>query len=221
MQTRRSFLAAAAAGAVAGTAGCLDFLLGDDLSFEASPASVGESTLSETGYQERRIREQSMEREFEAGGESRTVDITNYSAEYDKSIDLSLIGGGSQRAATFTAFTTPQAKVLGETFNPIKDMNAADVVEIAQNRYEGFGNLSREGETSATFLGNSVTVVRFTGTAELAESGQEVDVELQVVDEAVKSNGDFALAIGGYPQRLADRERPDFFTMLEGVQHGE
>lgn len=219
MQTRRSFLAAAATGTVAGTAGCLDFILGDDLNFEATAASVSESALSETGYEERRIRKQSAEREFEAGGESRTVGITNYHAEYDRSIDLAPIGGGEQRAATFTATTTPEADVLGQAFNPIKDMSAADIVEIAQSRYEGFGTLSRQGEATAPFLGQSVTVVRFTGSADFADSGQQFDVELQVVDQAVKSNGDFAIAIGGYPEQLADRERENFFAMLEGVQH--
>jgi len=218
MQTRRSFLATAATGAVAATAGCLDFILGDDLSFEATAASLAEATLSETGYEERRIKEQSMEREFEAGGESRTVGITNWLAEYDKSIDLSAIGGGDQRAATFTVLTTPQAEVLGQTFNPVGDMSAAEIVGLAQDRYEGFGSLSPQSETTATLLGSSTTVTRFSGSAELAETGQNVDLELQVA-EAVKSNGDFAVAIGGYPEQLASRERSNFFAMLENVQH--
>lgn len=217
MHTRRSFIGAAGGAGIAATAGCLDFLLGDDLTFEATAASVRETTLSETGYAERRTREQSMEREFEAGDESRTVGITNWHAEYDKSIEIP--GVGSQRAATFTATTTPQAEVLGQTFNPIDDMDTDQIVGIAQDRYEGMGTLQHQGERQATLLGKTTTVNRFTGSAELADSGQEFDVEIQYA-EAVESGDDFALAIGGYPQQLAERgERDDFFAMLEGVQH--
>lgn len=217
MHTRRSVLGAAAGAGIAATAGCLDFILGDDLSFSATQASVSEAALAEAGYQQRRVRKQTLTREFEAGGESRSVDVTNWYAEYDRTIDLSILGG-SQRASTFTAITTPKAKVLGQTFNPVKEMSTADLVQRVQDRYQGFGDLEEHGSQSATLLGKSTTVTRFTGTAELASAGQEIDVELQVA-EAVGSGSDFALAYGAYPQRLADTERENYLTLLNGVEH--
>lgn len=218
MPTRRSVLTASATAGIVATAGCLDFILGDDdLSFSATQASVSESALAEAGYQERRVREESLEREFEAGGSSRTVSITNWYAEYDRTVDLSILGG-EQRASTFTAITTPKAKVLGQTFNPVDDMSTAELVQTVQDRYEGFGNLEEQGSQSATLLDKSTTVTRFTGTAEHAASGTEIDVELQVA-EAVGSNDDYALAYGAYPQRIADSERENYFTLLGGVQH--
>lgn len=217
MHTRRSLLTAGATAGVAATAGCLDFFFGDDLSFSATQANVSESALTESGYQERRIREETMEREFEAGGESRTVEVTNWYAEYDRTVDLSILGG-SQQASTFTAITTPKAEVLGRTFNPVGDMSTEELVQTVQDRYDGFGNLEERGDQSATLLGKETTVTRFTGTAEFSQSGQEVDVELQV-SEAVGSGDDYALAYGAYPQQIADSERDNYFTLLGGVEH--
>jgi hypothetical protein len=218
MHSRRSFLASGAAGALVATAGCLDFILGDDLSFSASPANVSDDALDSTGYEENQTREQSFEKEFSVGGESRTVGITNHYAEYDRSIDLSGLGIGSQRAATFTAATTPKVEVLGETFNPIDDMSPAEILGRAQGRYGGIDDLQEVGEFDTTLLGKETTVTRFHGSAELGDTGQNVDVELQVSD-VVGSNGDFALAIGGYPQQLSDSERDNYETLVAGVQH--
>mgnify|MGYP000515993811 CR=1 FL=1 len=217
MKSRRSFLASGAVGAIAATAGCLDFILGDDLSFSASAASVSDSALSESGYDKRRTQKKTFEKTFEVGGESRSVSVTNVYAEYDRTIDLSFLGG-SQRAATFTAATTPKAKVLGQTFNPIKDMSPAEIVRRAQGRYQGLSNLQTSGEHTVTILGKDATVTRFTGEAELSGSGQTVDIELQV-SEAVSSGDDFLLAVSGYPQRLADEERQHYVTLAGGVQH--
>ncbi|WP_248515584.1 DUF6517 family protein [Salinarchaeum laminariae] len=217
MHTRRSLLAAGASAGLVASAGCLDFILGDDdLSFSATKPSVSNAALTETGYQKQRQREETLERKFEAGGSSRTVEVSNWYVEYDRTIDLSLLGG-EQRATTFTAITTPKAKVLGQTFNPIDDMSTKDLVETVQDRYEGFGNLEAQDEQTATLLGKSTTVTRFTGTAEHA-TGAEIDIELQVT-EAVGSNGDYALTYGAYPQRIADSEREHYFTLLGGVEH--
>lgn len=218
MNTRRSFLASGAAGALVATAGCLDFILGDDLSFSASPASVSDAALTSTGYEKNQTRQQSLEKEFSVGGESRTVGITNHYAEYDRSIDLSGLGIGSQRAATFTAATTPQVEVLGETFNPIDDMSWEEILGRAQGRYGGIEDLEQVATFDTTLLGKETTVRRFHGSAELGGTGQNVDIELQVPD-VVKSNGDFAFAVGGYPQQLADGERDNYETLLAGVQH--
>lgn len=218
MQPRRSFLASGAVGAIAATAGCLDFLLGDDLSFSATAASVSDSALTETGYQENQTRSQTFERTFEVGGESRTVSITNQYAEYDRTVDLAVLGIGEQRAATFTAATTPKAEVLGQTSNPIADMDAEEIVRRSQGRYGTFEDLEVVNTFDVTLLGKQTTVTRFHGSAQLAGAGQDVEAEIQV-SEAVGSGDDFALAVGGYPQQLADTEREHYRTLVDGVQH--
>ena len=217
MHSRRAFLASGAVGAIAATAGCLDFILGDDLSFSASAASVSETALSESGYDERRTEKQTFEKEFSAGGESRTVSVTNVYAEYDRGIDLPVLGE-SQRAATFTAATTPKAKLLGQTFNPIEKMDAAEIIRRAQGRYDGLSGFEERGKQTVPILGKDATVTRFWGDAELSGTGQTIDIELQI-SEAVSSGDDFVLAVGGYPRQLADQGREHYVTLAGGIQH--
>lgn len=219
MPIRRRALLTATVAASAATAGCLDLLFGDGLEIEATAASVSQSALEATGYEEHQVTSQTIEREFEVQGETRSVSATNKHAEYDRAIDLSAVGVGNQRAATFSAFTTPKAEIAGESLNPIEDMNEADVVQRAQARYDGFGNLSQVGESSVTLLGESgTTATEFEGEAALSGTGQTVDLTLHITEE-VGSGDDFALAIAAYPTRLDSIERENVFTLIEGVQH--
>lgn len=219
MLTRRRALLTTAVAASATTAGCLDLLFGDGLEIEATAASVSQAALDETGYEKHQESDQTVEREFEVQGETRSVSATNKHAEYDRSIDLSVVGLGSQRAATFSAFTTPKAEIGGKTLNPIDNMDEGDIVQRAQARYGGIGNLSRVGETSVTLLGESgTTATEFEGAAGLSGTGQDVDLTMHVTEE-VESGDDFALAVAAYPTRLDSTERENAFTLIEGVQH--
>lgn len=218
MHSRRSLLAAATATAAA-TAGCLDFLLGEDLSFEATATSVAPATLEATGYERRRVREETVERTFEAGDESRTVEVTNVRAEYEKSIDLGGLGGeGSAPAATFSAVTSPKVQVLDQAFNPLRVLDPADVVSMAQGRYEGLGNLSRTGELRATLLGTETTLTQFEGTAHLVDTDIDLLIDLYVAD-AVASGDDYALVVAGHPQVLSTQEREHVLALTTGVEH--
>lgn len=221
MPTRRRALATGAALLGTGTtAGCLDLLLGGGLSFEATRATVSQSTLDETGYQENRIRDVGIEREFEAAGQTRQVSITNWHAEYDKEIDLQDLGlpvEGSQRAAIFGVLSTPRVEVAGQEFNPIDDVSTADIVSRLQSRYEGISGLQQVGESAATVLDASTTATEFRGDLELRNAGVTVDVTLHVT-EAVEDGEDFVLAVGGYPNVLSG-ERENTFALFEGVEH--
>lgn len=222
MPTRRDAIAAGAGVLTAATsAGCLELLVGEGLSFEATAPSVAQPTLEETGYRESRVTDYGVQREFEAEGQSREVAITNWQAEYDKSVDFGDLGvpaeNASQRAAVFSVLSTPRVEIAGQEFNPIDDMDTADIVSQVQRRYEGMDGLQRVGERSATLLGSATTATEFEGDLELQNS----DVTLQVtvyVTQAVASGEDFLLAVGAYPSALS-AEREDVFTMMGGVQH--
>ncbi|MFP8952399.1 DUF6517 family protein [Natrialbaceae archaeon A-arb3/5] len=67
--SRRAMLAAGATGTLALTAGCLDFVLGDGLEFEADRAAPADAALEETGYDEDEISEESFEETVEFGVE--------------------------------------------------------------------------------------------------------------------------------------------------------
>lgn len=215
--SRRAFLTVAAA-ATAATAGCTDLVFGDGLEIEATAASVAEATLDDTGYEHHETTDQTIEREFEAGGESRTATVTNKHAQYDKAIDLGMVGLGRQRAAAFSVLTTPRVEVLGESFNPVEEWDAEQIVDQAQQRYEDFGNFQEVGETEVEVLGETTTATEFEGEAALSGTGQTVDLTMHVC-EAVESGEDFAVAIAAYPTRLDGSEREDAFAMFSGVEH--
>lgn len=222
MPTRRRALATGAGLlATATTAGCLEFLLGDGLSFEASRATVSPAALDETGYEENRVREVGLQREFEAGGQSREVSITNWQAEYDKRIDLGDLGlpveDATQRAAVFSVLSTPRVEIAGQEINPIDDVGTDEIVSRVQDRYEGISGLQEVGDQSATVLGTATTATEFQGDLALQNTGVTVDVTLHVT-EAVEAGEDFVLAVGGYPNALSS-ERENAFRLFEGVQH--
>lgn len=222
MPTRRRALATGAALlATASSAGCLEFLLGEGLSFEANRATVAQPALDETGYQENQIRDVGIQREFEAAGQTREVSITNWHAQYDKEIDLSDLGlpieNASQRAAIFSVLSTPRVEVAGQEFNPVDDVGTDEIVSRVQNRYQGISGLQEVGEQSATLVGTSTTATEFQGDLELRDTGVTIDVALHVT-EAVQAGEDFVLAVGGYPNALSG-ERDNAFRLFEGVEH--
>lgn len=224
MLTRRGVLGATALAVTSGTAGCLERIpfLGDEpVKFEATAASVPDPTLQETGYEVHTVKKDVIERTFEAGGETQDVVVTNWRAEYDKAIDLSSIGlTGDQRyqAAIFTALTTPKVEVLGRTFNPVAEMNAAELAEMIQERYDGIDDVQQVGEETASISGQSTTVGEFETEAELVAAGTSVDLTLHIA-EAVESGDDLIVAVGGYPRAIRVQEKAPVFTLMAAVEH--
>lgn len=225
MVTRRDLLGAAALGLAGSTAGCLDalpFVGNEPVEFEATPASVPGPVLDETGYQEHRTEDVTLERTFRAGDRTQAVIVTNWQAEYDKAVDLGTAGLPTDerlQAAIFTALSTPQVTVLGRTFNPVADMSPAELAGTVQDRYDGIGELRQVGEAPAAIGGQSATVGEFETEAELQETGMTVDIVLHI-SEAVESGDDLIVAVGGYPRVLQEQERERVFTLMGAVEHG-
>lgn len=223
MFSRREALAAIGTGIVGSTAGCLDAVpfVGGPMTFEAAVSTVPEAVLAETGYEEQGRDELVIERTVEAGGQTQAVVVTNQQVEYDKGVDLGAAGlpvDQRVRAAICTVLTTPQVEVLGRSFNPVADMDSADLAETVQGRYEGMEGLERVGEETAPVAGQSTTVGAFEGEADLVEAGVAVDVTLHI-SEAVEAGDDLIVAVAGYPTVLADQEAPHAFAMLDGIEH--
>lgn len=215
-RTTRRRLLGALAGATAGLGGCLDFVTGKDpATFEASAATVAEATVEDTGYEHQGTRSDTVTREFEAGGESRSVEVVNRLAEYDRGIDVPAVGRA--RGAVFTALSTPQVEVLGRTFNPVADMSTDDLAAMVQQRYDRIEDLSRESSRDVALLGETTTATRYAGEARLVDSGVTVDVYVTVT-EPVEAGSDFVLAFGGYPRPIDERE--SITAMIEGIEHG-
>lgn len=202
-QHRRTFLRRTAAGVgaagLASLAGCA--ALTGSVSFSASAAIVAQSALDETGFQKHKTDEPVVERTFEAGGQSKTVEVKNVVTQYDKAVDLSVLGLGRYQAAVFATLSTPQVDVLGRTFNPVGDMSTDDLAAMLQERYDGISIGSLESESQVSVAGQTTTMARYPASATLAEAGAKVDLKVHLT-EAVKANGDFVVTFGGYPAML-------------------
>lgn len=221
--SRRRLLAAVGGTmAAASAAGCTEYIpfVGDEpMSFAASQAWVPEAALDETGYEEHEVDELVFEETFEAAGQTQAVEVTNWLAEYDRSIDLGLLNSltGDAQAAIFVVLSTPQVDVLGRTFNPVGDKDADELLELVQEHYDGLGDPTRVGETESQLAGETTTVVEYETEAELVAEGMTVDLTLQVA-EAVEAGDDFLIAIGGYPTELGEDEAEKIRSMAAAVE---
>ncbi|QLC34378.1 hypothetical protein EFA46_009210 [Halarchaeum sp. CBA1220] len=194
--------------------GC-SFLSGP-VTFSAEKATVSDQALSETDYEEVAVNQSVITRNFSAAGQSKQVEVTNWIAQYDRSIDLGPLG--SKRAAVFSAVATPQVKVLGQgPFNPVSDYSNEQLVMMLQQNYESIDNIQHRSNYTATMLGHETTVGTFSAQAKL-QGGQSMDVYVHVTK--VQDGDDYVIAVAVYPQQLDDQESQRVQTLLGGVQHG-
>ena len=213
MLTRREFGTIAALG-LGGTAGCLDFVTGDG-PFEASsePVWVSEEALNESGYDEERTDTMVIERHFERV--DRDVRVTNHLGEYQRSVELPILGEG--RLGVFAVVSTPRVSIAGQTLNPVAHMDDEELAERFQSRYDEVEDLERVGSDTVTILGEEGDISRFDATSEV--EGEAIDLRMHLGQ--VEHEEDVIVVIGAYPEDLADREEGNFFTLAEGVEHGE
>ncbi|MGQ3721877.1 DUF6517 family protein [Natrialba aegyptia] len=214
--TRRHLLAMGGATATAALAGCSGRLEG---TLSAGPATVSADARAETGYEEHTVEELVVERTVGRFGIERTIEATNWYAEYDRAIALDSLGLTRVQAAVTAVLTTPQVSVLGRTFNPVGDLSTAELVTMIQNRYDGLESVEFEDETTLSILGSETTVDRYVAEARLIDAGTTVDVYLQV-SEPVEHGEDFVICIAVYPQALGfEAESGAVETMFEGLEH--
>lgn len=211
MHTRRG-VTALAVGALATTAGC-GFITGQEtLTFTATPATVADSTVSDSPYEETTVTDQSVEREFSAAGQTRTVTVVNQLAQYERHVDMGPLG--SERAAVFVAFASPQVEIAGQTFNPIEDMSETAVLQQFESQYEGVSIGEQVGQQDVTTLGQSTTLSKFEGTATLA--GSTVDVYLHAAK--LQHGSDFIVTVAIYPQQLSG-EGEEVVALMNALEH--
>lgn len=211
--SRRSMLAGLAGAAVTATSGCLGAVTGDKpLTFESSAAHVDEATSSDTGYELSEEKAPVVKRDFSVAGQTRTVEVTNHLAVYEKAIDLGPLG--SHKAGLFAVYTTPQIDIAGQPFNPIKDMSNRELLAQFQSRYDDLTIKGQVGSTTVQSLGTQATVDKYDASATL--QGTQIPIYIHVT--RVKHDGDFVLAIGAYPQRLSGEEST-ILRLVKNIVH--
>lgn len=220
---RRTFVAATTTGAVGAIAGCLGDLLDDVTTFEASPIRTTPDAADEAGYTYEGTDERVEEREF--AGES--VEATNYVSQYTRTIDLPIDPLGAEpEAGAFALVSTPQVSVADQQFNPVGEMDTAELAEYVQEQYDGLA-IDRDvggraiGADDIDGLETGVSFDTYEGTATLLG---EIDLDV-FVDVAQPDHGDDHLVIVAvYPDDEAvpiDSERDRIDTMVRGIEHGD
>lgn len=212
--TRRRFLATAGAAGLAATAGCADAVR-DSLS--SRPAVVSPAARSGTGYGERTVEELVVDRTVGRFGIERTLEVTNWYAEYDRAVPLDAIGLSRPQAAVVTVLTTPQVSFFGRTFNPVGDHSTDELVELIQSQYDQLDDIRRVDESTVSMLGSDTALVRYAARARLVDAGTSLDVYLHV-SEPVAHDDDFVIGVAVHPRSLGT-EPETVRSLLEGVEH--
>lgn len=206
-------MAAMTAGAAAGLAGCTSVMDDETLEFTASAVRLPAEVQQETGYMHNRTYTETLTREFEQMGVTRTVEVTNSISTYAAAVTLL---DRTIQAKVFATLSTPQVNVLGQSYNPIREMSAEEIGTMIQQRYEQIGELERDGETTGEMFGVTTTINRFTSSADIEEVGGSVPVYVYISD-LVEVDDDFVVAFAAHPQAIGTQEETirTLFTELE------
>lgn len=193
-------------------------ILTGDATFVASPATVDEATLEETGYDLHSAKEYNLTKNVSAGGEERTVTVTNHVREYKRNLaDLpgdADLPADKTEIARVAVLSTPAIEVLGNTFNPVEEWSEARIARELSAEYDRIEDVEHTGNRSVESLGEQRTVARFTAEATLV-GGATVDVAVHVTK--FRHGDDFVVAVAVHPQLVDERDRVD--AMFGGLSH--
>ncbi|WP_135851132.1 DUF6517 family protein [Halorussus salinus] len=193
--------------------GCTGVLSGP-VSFSASQATVSDAALEETGYQHNSTQAMNVSRTFEAAGQSKEVEVTNWISEYHQRVGLP--GVGEQKVAVFATFSSPQVEILGKSFNPLDKYSDRQLAQQFTSQLDSVSGVREVGSQNRTMLGKTTEVSKFEASVTTA-TGIEFDAYLHVTK--VKHEGDFVVAVGVYPQKLPGQEEK-IYQLIRGVEHG-
>lgn len=214
--TRRYILASGAAVGMGLGAGCSRHT---DGALSATPATVDDDALAETGYGEHAVDELPLERTVGRFGLERTIEVRNWYAEYDRAVALDAIGLPRLQAAVVAVLSTPRVSAFGRSFNPVGEYTTDELVELIQERYDELEAVERVDETVVSILGTETTVARYDARARLVQAGIAFDVAVQL-SEPVEHGDDFVLGVAVYPQVAGlETESDAVRTLLSGIEH--
>ncbi|WP_293029437.1 DUF6517 family protein [Natronococcus sp.] len=213
--SRRSVLAAGAAGGLALGAGCLDVVSGEEpLEFAADRVEPAEATVAETGYESRRSEYESIDRTVGVGLE-REVRASIWQSVYSKSQEYE---GEDREASLFAAVSTPEMAVAGRSANPLADASNEELLEEILDRVDGahgeIDGLEHERSFVLEILGAGREVDVFAGDTDL--DGERVGVDVLIT--SFDHEDDFLVAVGTHPTLLV-AESANLELLLESLEH--
>ena len=202
MELSRRKVGALTVAGLAGLAGC-----SGSTSFSAEYATTD---TGDTGYEQTDQRQPTMTRTF-AGQE---VEVTNTVTEYRKEVQLSILGTSSD-IGVFAAFTSPQVEVADQSFNPIANLDAGELVRRFQQRFDSMNDVSRESDEEVEMLGSARTVTKFSATVTV--DGNEVPVFVLLAN--FNHESDVVVPMGIFPQEREDEEGPNVRQLMSNLSH--
>ncbi|WP_254271680.1 DUF6517 family protein [Haloarcula marina] len=207
----RAGLLTAAVALLVVSSGCLGLVTGDEVAFEASPATVDDSTLADSGYELSNTTEQNITRRVSVLGQERTIRLENHITQYRRGVDLGPLG--TLELSRVVVFSTPSATVAGQDLNPATTWSNRRVIEEIAARTGSVSDVQFERNRSVEVLGEPRDVSVFSGTTRV--QGQEIDVRIHVT--SFEHEGDVIVLLAVHPDLVSEQERVD--TMFRGVEH--
>lgn len=208
-------MAGVAVGGIAGIAGCASVVDDTEIKFSASGVRLPSRVQQETGYTHYRTYDETVTREFARFGINRTVEVNNVISEYDAALE---IFERRIQAKVFATLSTPQIAILGQAFNPISDLSAAEIANMIQQRYDQFGRLTDDGFISGEIFGKTTVINRFRAEANIPELGFAIPVYFYI-NEVVKLDNNFVVGIAAHPEFLG-RENMKVRSLYSNLVRG-
>lgn len=198
---------------VAGCAGGAD-RTPEPIRGEATPATVSQSGLSSSGYEQVTVDSQRVNRTgtIDVSGDvemtvNYQVRATAQQAVYRKS--------DAELPSVFALFSVPLVSPdsVDVSIDPMGDRPLSEVAARSQETYADFGDLEHVTNASVTLLGTETTLQKYATTADA--DGNTVDVYVYVA--VVEHDGDVVRAVAVLPQEADDAEMVR--TLLASAQH--
>lgn len=213
--SRRQLLAAGATGALALTAGCLDFVFGGEpLEIHSDRVAPTDAALADTGYREREIDHRSIEETVDVGVE-RELRASVWSSVYVKQREHE---GELRDASLFAGVSLPGMEMAGRSFNPLDGMSSKELLEEfleqVETEYGAVENVDHEESFSLEVLEASREVDRFVGDTRVDD--ERVAVEIAIT--SFNHGDDLIVLLGSYPELLAE-ESANVEVLMESVEH--
>lgn len=214
--SRRSLLAAGATGTLAVTAGCLDFVLGNGpMTFESARAAPTDRALEERGYEEKEVREETIERSQEVGGVERDFEASLWVSLYSKEIEYM---GQKREGSAFAAVSVPGMEVAGRSVNPLDDMSNEELLEEFLSQVDSengdVNDIQHRESFTLEILGDGREVDLFVGESEV--EGETIEIEIKVT--SFDHEGDLLVLLGVLPKMNAE-ESANVEVLMESVEH--
>ncbi|MFB6081775.1 MAG: DUF6517 family protein [Halanaeroarchaeum sp.] len=204
----RTLLLGAGMALLVTLSGC-SALLGEDLTFAASKATIDDDALSEAGYETVSVESRSLNRTVSVAGQERTVRLTNWVATYDRDF-----GGDAGTPGTVVVLATPEVSIAGQSLNPVGQLSSTDLVDTLLEQYGPIGETTPAGTESMTVLGTETTVSSYRTTIDVEQRETPVLVHVTTVQD----EGDYVVLLSVHPATVS-ADRAGVRTMFEGVTH--